>query len=215
MTFSPALSLGVATLDEYLDVRLIGAPDPEALLERLNAVTVTGLGFGGAVRLGPSDPRVTAIIDAGTYVVALAHPALRALGGVPELERRIAAFTAAESVKVRRTIQNLGRDIELKQFVTEVRLGGDEARETVQKAGIVGTFVPLTVSIRITGSGSAKIAEVVEALTGDATFPFKAVRAALTGRGVSPLELAAHRKEPTPKAPLSEAALIPFEESSL
>jgi hypothetical protein len=75
--------------------------------------------------------------------------------------------------------------------------------------------VPLTVSIRITGSGSAKIAEVVEALTGDATFPFKAVRAALTGRGISPMELAAHRKEPSAKVPVSEAAMVPFEGPSL
>jgi hypothetical protein len=61
------------------------------------------------------------------------------------------------------------------------------------------------VSVRITGNGTAKIAEIVEAVLGDATVPFKAVRAALTSGTTTPMDLEAHRKVPAlpsgPKLP--------------
>jgi hypothetical protein len=60
--------------------------------------------------------------------------------------------------------------------------------------------VALCVSTRVTPTGSVKIAEVIEALTGDAHFPFKAVRAALTGRGGSPMDLPLYHKIPAPAA---------------
>jgi radical SAM family uncharacterized protein/radical SAM-linked protein len=215
MTFSPALSLGVATLDEYLDVRLIGAPsDTDQLLAQLNRVTAMGLGFSAATRLGPMDPRVTAIIDGARYAVALAGPAVRELGGIDELKRRLEAFHAEPSIKIRRTIQNIGRDIEVKQYVTSAALGSDAALEFIRRAGIVGGFVPLDVTVRITGSGSVKITEVVQAITGMTSFPHKAVRASLLGKGVSPMDLDAHRKEPAAIRRAPEAVEVTFEESS-
>ncbi len=203
MTFGPALSLGVASLDEYLDVRLSGAPDPEELVRRLNGAASGGLAFSAASRLGPSDPRVSAIIDEARYVVALAFPALAGHGGVQGLAEQLARFHAAESVRVRRIIEGIGKIVEVKQLVSELRLGDDAARLAVARAGIVGRFVPLAVTVRITPSGSAKIAEVVEAVTGDARFPFKAVRVALMGNGGSPLHLALHAKAKAVAAPPS------------
>ena len=55
----------------------------------------------------------------------------------------------------------------------------------------------LDAHVAITPTGSAKAAEVVEALTGDRTCPWSAVRVELTGGGVSPLDLDAHRRKPT------------------
>jgi radical SAM-linked protein len=196
MTFGPALSLGVASLGEYLDVRLSGAPDPEALVMALNRVAPEGLAFSAAARLGPGDPRVTAVIDGATYVVALARPALAALGAEAGLDERARSFLASESVRIRRNIEGLGKIIDVRAFVTEIFLGDGAARAALDLAGIVGSVVPLSVKIRITSQGSAKISEVVEALTGDAAFPFKAVRTELTGRGGSPMDLPLYRKTP-------------------
>ncbi len=196
MTFSPALSLGVASLDEYLDVRLSGAPSADELVERMNRVSAGGLGFHGAARLGPNDPRISAIIDGARYVVALARPALDGIGGMAGLEERLARFRAAESARVRRSIEGLGKIVDVKQFVLEARLGDQASLDTIRRAGLVGSLVPLEVTVRITPNGSVKIAEVVETLTGNASFPFKAVRAALTGRGASPMNLGAHVREP-------------------
>ncbi|HVW25265.1 MAG TPA: TIGR03960 family B12-binding radical SAM protein [Polyangiaceae bacterium] len=197
MTFSPALSLGVATLGEYLDVRVSGAPEAAEFVERLNRAASKGLSFSAAARLGPLDPRVTAIIDGAEYVVALARAALSSLGGEGWLAARIAEFHAADSLRVRRNIEGVGKIVEVKAFVTRLELGGARVSEALARAGIVGSVVPLAVSTRILPTGSAKISEVVEALTGDAAFPFKAVRAALTAQGRSPMDLALYRRAPS------------------
>jgi radical SAM-linked protein len=205
MTFSPALSLGVASLGEYLDVRLSGAPSPAELVERLNRVSSDGLAFSAAALLGPNDPRISGVIDGAEYVVALARGALTGIGGEAGLSERIARFEAAESVRVRRSIEGIGKIIEVKAFVVRVDVGGPAASETLGRAGIVGKVVPLSVSTRITQTGSVKIAEVIEALTGDARFPFKAVRAALTGRGGSPMDLPLYRRvQPAPAEAVAE-----------
>jgi radical SAM family uncharacterized protein/radical SAM-linked protein len=198
MTFSPALSLGVASLEEYLDVRLIGAPDPDELLEKLNRVAAGGVTFSAAARLGPNDPRVTSLIDGARYIVALAKSAIIEHGGITGLEERIAAFHAAERIPVRRMIEGIGKIVEVKTYVTALCLGGPDALALVRQAGIVGELVPLDVQVRITANGSVKIGEVVEAVTGDPTLPFKAVRVALMSGSASPMDLAAHRREPTP-----------------
>jgi radical SAM family uncharacterized protein/radical SAM-linked protein len=197
MTFSPALSLGVASLGEYLDVRVSGAPEADELVERLNGMTAAGLWFSAAARLGPLDPRVTAIIDGADYVVALARSALQPLGGEAWLNARIAEFHAADALRVRRNIEGIGKIVDVKAFVTHLALGDAPASDALARSGIVGNVVPLAVSTRILPNGSAKISEIVEALTGDAAFPFKAVRAALTAQGRSPMDLALHRRVPS------------------
>jgi radical SAM family uncharacterized protein/radical SAM-linked protein len=207
MTFSPALSLGVASLEEYLDVRLIGAPSTDELLANLNRVASGGVAFSAATRLGPNDPRVTSLIDGARYIVALARSAIAAQGSVAGLEERIAAFHAVESVRVKRVIEGIGKIVEVKNFVTDLRLGGADALALVRQAGIVGDLVPLDVRVRVLGSGSVKIAEVVEAVTGDATVPFKAVRVALTSGSTSPMDLAAHRREPAVARKIGEIAV--------
>jgi radical SAM family uncharacterized protein/radical SAM-linked protein len=200
MTFSPALSLGVASLGEYLDVRLSGAPGPAELVERLNAVAAGGLAFSAAALLGPNDPRISAVIDGADYVVALSRGALAGIEGEAGLAERIARFKATESVRVRRSIEGIGKIIEVKTFVARVELGDAAAAEALVRSGIVGNVVSLAVSTHVTPTGSVKIAEVVEALTGDAHFPFKAVRSALTGRGGSPMDLPLYRKVPVAPA---------------
>ncbi|HVU03241.1 MAG TPA: TIGR03960 family B12-binding radical SAM protein [Polyangiaceae bacterium] len=203
MTFSPALSLGIASLEEYLDVRLIGAPSEEELVERLNRVASAGVRFTAAVRLGPNDPRVTSLIESARYVVALARPALAALGG-PSVAERIAAFEALPEIVVRRKTEGVGRDVEVKKYVTTLRVGAGDALAVIARAGIVGDLVPLDVRTVITGNGTVKIAEVVEALFG-APVPFKAVRAELGTQGASPMDLAAHRRPPpAPKRDLPD-----------
>src|SRR5690606_29547790 len=60
MTFGPALSLGIASLSEYVDVKLDGdVPfSLEDLPARLNAVSELGLTFLDAAVLGEGDRRI-------------------------------------------------------------------------------------------------------------------------------------------------------------
>jgi radical SAM-linked protein len=196
MSFGPALSLGVASLDEYLDVALIDAPAPDELLRRLNEAASGGLVFKSVVRLGANDRVITTIISGAHYVIALAESALGELGGVPELEKRITEFLAKTDSLIRRDVEGLGKMVNVRQFVQKMQLGGEHSRQTLERAGLIGRMVPIDVTIEIGQRGSAKVSEVVEALLGIKDFPHRGVRSALLAGDGTPQELELHRKRP-------------------
>src|SRR5262249_28584908 len=78
MVFAPALSLGIASLAEHVDVKLRKGAATDDLEARLAAVGVDGLRFTGARLLGPNDAGLSKVIDEADYVAALARPALAA-----------------------------------------------------------------------------------------------------------------------------------------
>ena len=197
MSFGPALSLGVASLDEYMDVALIDAPEPEELLERLNRAASGGLQFKGVQALSSNDRVITTIVSGARYVIALAESALADLGGVPELERRIAEFLAKTECSVRRDVEGLGKMVNVRQFVQKMSLGGPESSELLEQAGLIGRMIPIDVTIEIGQRGSAKVSEVIEALLGNKHFPHRGVRSALLAGEGTPRDLELHRKRPS------------------
>lgn len=196
MSFGPALSLGVASLDEYLDVALIDAPGPAELLQRLNLAASGGLEFKSVLPLSSADRVITTIVSGARYVIALAESALREIGGLPELERRIIEFLSKTECKVRRDVDGLGKMVDVRQFVTELRLGGDESGQQLERAGLIGRMIALDVTIEIGQRGSAKVSEVVEALLGTKDFPHRGVRIELLAGSGTPRDLELHRKRP-------------------
>ena len=208
MTYGPALSLGIASLDEYLDAKLIDAPDAEKLVERLNEAAASGLGFLGAVELGPHDPALSRIITGARYVIALAESALGEIDGRQGLEARVRAFLEAETAPVRRNIKGIGKIIDVRSYVKALSVGGDADRALLADAGLVGSMVPLAVEVRLGPSGATKVSEIVEAVTGDAAFPHKAVRTALLGGSARPLEIDAHRRQPTQRIEPAAGAAV-------
>jgi radical SAM-linked protein len=202
MTFGPALALGVASLDEYVDAKLIDAPDPVTLLAALQAMSASGIRFLGAKPLGPNDPSVSRIITGARYVVGIsAHAA----PSTAELQQLIAALFARTEAKVRRNIDGVGKMVNVIQFLRTLELGGSDAERVMHDAGIVGGVVTLEAELAITQNGAAKISEVVEALFGSQQVPFVAVRSALRAGTGSPMDLELHRKskETSAKAPLA------------
>ncbi len=77
-----------------------------------------------------------------------------------------------------------------------VRLGGDAEHDLLERAGLVGSFVPLELTISVGATGSAKVAEVIEAIVGEPHFPHRAVRTALIAGTSTPLDVSAFRKAP-------------------
>jgi len=197
MSFGPALSLGVASLDEFLDVSLIDAPAPEELLVRLNAAASLGIAFKSVRALSDNDRVITTIVTGASYVIALAESALAELGGAPELERRMSEFLSKTECKIRRDVEGLGKMVDVRQFVQSMRLGGDLSRELIERAGLIGRMIALDVTIEIGQRGSAKVSEVVEALFGVRDFPHRGVRYRLLAGAGTPLDLELHRKRPT------------------
>ncbi|HLV64493.1 MAG TPA: TIGR03960 family B12-binding radical SAM protein [Polyangiaceae bacterium] len=195
MTFGPALSLGIASLDEYVDVKLIDPPEPSELIERLARVASSGLRFLAAVRLSERDPSISAVITSARYVVALSELALKERLDDAELARRVAAFLERREHRVRRDIGKIGKIIDVRQLTDSVAVGGEAAHAVLDRAGIVGRVVPLELALPIRQNGSAKVAEVVDAVLGETGFPHRAVRAALLASGKSPLLATAPRDD--------------------
>jgi radical SAM family uncharacterized protein/radical SAM-linked protein len=204
MSFGPALSLGVASLDEYADVKLIDAPPEAELLERLERHTSGGLRFLGVRTLTQQDKGVAAVITGARYLIGLPVAVLAERGGVRWLEARIAEFMAKPEAIVRRNVDGLGKNVDVRRFVRQLRVGGQAECEGLAQAGLLGDLAVLDATLALGPTGSAKATEVVEAVL-EASFPHKAVRLQLLAGDLSPLDIASLRA--TPKA--VEASLAP------
>ena len=200
MTFSPALSLGVASLCEVLDVKLAGTNvDPRELIDALTKVSPQGLVFKGGTSLGAQQPTVSKLVDGARYAVGIPRRALAALGGEARLRDEIGRVLAADDVKViRRFERGLAKSVDVKRYLRALSMDDPRAAAFLDEAGVAGDLVPLLADVSIMGDGGVKISEIMEALfgkrdDGECNVFFHAVRAELGrwegDRIVSPLEL--------------------------
>jgi radical SAM-linked protein len=195
MTFSPALSLGVASLAEILDVKLAADVDAAAIVHELTRVSPTGLLWKAGARLGAEDKSVSKLIDGARYAVGIPRSVLTE----SRLEAEVARVLASSDVRVvRRFERGLAKSIDVKRFLRGISPLDARAAAFLEQARVAGDLLPLLVDVSITGEGAVKISEVMEALFGK-DLAYHAVRAELgTRRGdaiVSPLDLAAFRAD--------------------
>jgi radical SAM-linked protein len=208
LTFSPALSLGVVSLAEYVDMKVLSSLDVVAAIEAMNSSADAGLVFTGGTKLGPEDAGITKIVTGARYVIVVASAALADFGGTEWLAERIERFLATNESKVRREIDGIARYVDVRSFVTRARLGGEDARRSARRAGFVGDAVLLEADVKILGSGGVKTTEIVEAIAQTSELPHRAIRTALyadrAGIEVDPLDLDALRR-PRPALELPAA----------
>ncbi len=212
LSFGPALGLGIPSLGEILDVKMVGVLDPEIVLRGLQAVTLDGLDWLAAARLEDSDRALGRVLSAADYAALL--PA----GVSPE--SGVLRFATAEPLSLVRPgasdkrKQMPGRRIDVRQSLQAVDLPGSVAAGKL--AAALGWPADRIVTFRVTVSalGSARPSEVVEALFGpeiaaDASLARLGLRANLpavegqelaTGNGFDPLDLEALRR-PVARAP--------------
>ena len=195
MVFGPALSLGVLSLAEYVDLKVEArAPiDLARLPEQLSAASVDGLRFFAATALGNDDPKLSRVIDEAVYVAGLPAAALdadwRARRRAALAQRlrtaRAASWSCAATSTASASASTSGASCSACARV--------KARAALQQAGLRGDLVPVELRVAIRGDGTAKPTEVLEALLGRADVPARFVRAALlctqAGARVAPLEL--------------------------
>jgi radical SAM-linked protein len=197
MIFGPALSLGVASLCEAVDIKIAADLDPSALLEALSAGAQRGLRFAGGEVLGAGDAGITRVVDAARYVVGIPLAAIVARGGERWLRDRIEQAILAKDLPVVRRIEGIGKRVEVRGFLLSIEVS-EQARQCLERAGLVGDLVPIAVDVEVRGSGGVKIAEVIEAVCGDPDVPHRAVRVMLGARRsdgslIAPLDLEALR----------------------
>lgn len=205
MTFGPALSLGVPSLSEYVDLRLDAVMDDAelaGLVARMNRLTPRGFAFGGAVLLGDTDPGIAKVISGARYALVWARSALVETAGEGAgdvytwLADKCTQAMAAAELPHRREIEGIGKIVDVRKYLRRVEIAGDFVRAEVARAGLFGDLVIADAEVLITGSGSVKASEVATALAGDV--PHRAVRLALLadveGEPRSLLELPRLRK---------------------
>jgi radical SAM family uncharacterized protein/radical SAM-linked protein len=222
MTFSPALSLGVASLAEVLDIKLTVDLDRDmaTVAAELTKASPEGLVWKCGAALGPADRGVSRAIDGARYAVAIPRRALDEIGGEARLRAEILRVEEASEIRlVRRFDRGLAKAVDAKKFLRALSPCDPRAMTFLEEARVAGDFVPLLVDVSITGEGGVKIAEVMEALFGatsdsgtsgsvkggirDIAVPYHAVRAELglwhEGRIVSPADLEMLRALTPPK----------------
>jgi radical SAM family uncharacterized protein/radical SAM-linked protein len=203
MTFGPALSLGVSSLCEIIDVKIAADIEPHDLLDALSEGAHGGLRFVGGARLTPSDAAITRVVDGARYVVGIPR-ALRPHGERNWLAQRAAEVFDGRPLAIVRRIDGIGKRVDVAEFVRKVEVD-DGAADALAAAGLVGAMESVVVEVDIRGSGAVKIAEVVEVLLGSADIPHRAVRTALgrrlpAGGLATPLDLPGLRVGLAPQA---------------
>jgi radical SAM-linked protein len=219
LLFGPALSLGVASLGEYIDIKLAAAASTrwEELPTRLNEGSVDGLEFFGARLLAPADAKLSQVIQEAEYVAALPGSALAVLGlrDQDELAARIADRARGE-LRVRRNVEGLGKIIDVKRYLLAADVGCGEA--ALHEAGLVGDLIPVRIRLAFTDDGTAKVSEALEGLIGQAELPVRYVRSALGWRAGQqtggPLEIERLRDVQS-VASLAKLAASPSEAAAL
>jgi radical SAM-linked protein len=157
LSYGPALGLGIPSLGELVDVTMVDDVSPDELLRRLSRVTLDGIEFLEAARLGPGDRPVGGVIAEAEYAARL--PADADVG---------AAFARAEAsdpLPVLRTSEKkIGRMIDVrKTLLSAARWDDGDARRRLDWDG--GQTV--TFRIAVGPQGSARPAEALAALFGD------------------------------------------------
>ncbi len=209
MSFAPALSLGIMSLDEYLDVRFareFSAAELVELCVALNDRAPRGLVFLEGVRLGDEDPGITKMIGGARYLLTFARSALG-----PDAEARLEAACertmAATSLMHRREIEGIAKMVDVRSYLLGLRVAGPEARQQLDRAGMMGDLVCVEADVSIPGSGAVKASEIVAVMLGEngVVPPHRSLRVALFGRDGearhSPLALEHGRRRRRVEAP--------------
>ncbi|QQR89768.1 MAG: TIGR03960 family B12-binding radical SAM protein [Myxococcales bacterium] len=194
MSFGPALSLGVASLGEYVDIKLEPEIniDSQELLERFQDCASEGVSVFSVNVLGKQDLGINKVINKAFYVAGVPRAVLS--------ERELDSEQALQSwidekrktpLEVLRNTKGIKRRVNVAPFLDKVI--ANQGAETLERAGYMGDLVPIRFSVGITPHGSAKAAEVIEVIFESKDMPARLVRESLVwqqkDRCTSPFDL--------------------------
>lgn len=194
LSFGPALSLGVASLDEYVDVSLIDPPPIDQALERLAVERAGGLWFRDARELGADEPGLAKLIHAARYAVLLSDEWVNANGGMQVLDERLASFMARDCVKIQRHKGNAVWEIDARHFVTHFARAEEPLRDALGTYVDVSRGVVLELVVSIGQEGSIKPREALDATFTAAQLTHHSIRMALLDRHGKPIFESAARE---------------------
>lgn len=182
LAFASALSVGVASESEYLDIELSTAVDAAAVGEALAGQLPPGIAVGRVRQISAGHAALMAVVNLAAYRVAVPLPAAAAAAALAAVQ----GFNAAAAVPYVRESPKGRREIDMKNFVAAIAAtGGPDGLE-------------LVFEVRITPAGSVKPTEVIDVLAKNFGLPADPDAALATRTGlfvadgagrVSPLEI--------------------------
>ncbi|MGB0678918.1 MAG: TIGR03960 family B12-binding radical SAM protein [Polyangiales bacterium] len=212
LVFGPALAVGIASCNEYVDIKLDALPagDSAAWLAALNAVSFDGVHFCAARRLQTEDAPLGRVIHAARYRAAVPQKwlaqALR-LETPEALEAHLQAKLSGP-LMVERDFKGLVRRIDVHHYLRQAAVARNvDWRGDFQ---LIGDFIGLDFETVMDERGTLRPGEALRALLGTADWQAQLWRTALLCRaagaeGASPMQLAllrtaVRRKGPVPRA---------------
>ncbi len=164
LTFSPALALGVQSVGELLEVKLIDRPDPADLLRRLNAVAEPGIEFTAARVVEDGEKRMATLLQRADYLVRL-----RTLeDDVGAVRAALDRFRAAAAVPVTIHRKKGEKTLDLKQIVERLEPATDSDLAGLPPGLASGLGPrPFALALRLDGAGQVKPEEALRAVFGE------------------------------------------------
>jgi radical SAM-linked protein len=201
LSFGPALGLGIPSLGELVDVKLVDDVSAEEVQRRLARVSLDGIDILEVARVGDGDRGIGRVLAESEMIarlpvgVDLAAGLARFAGEAPLTVLRESDKGIARTVDVRRSLRRLAP---FEDAAVRRRLGWGE-----------GTMIVFSVSV--TNEGSARPLEVVSALFGaDSADAADLARLALWGDDrVDPLRVGELRQRPGGLPPARPVAAAP------
>ncbi|BDV41376.1 B12-binding protein [Geotalea uraniireducens] len=138
-SFATALSVGIESMAEYMDMEVAPGLEPAELRSRLNAALPAGICVTEATELPPGSPSLSVIIDKTRYRVTLPT------GTAVDLPSRAETFLALTSYPFRREKKGKISEYDLRQELAELQVTGNSLELTI------GRGKPLEYARAITG----------------------------------------------------------------
>ena len=164
LSFGPALGLGLPSLGEILDVKLIDDVDPQELLARLRGVSLPGIRFLEAVAMTDADPSMGRVLCESHYLVRgisqeQADEALRRFhSGEPLIaERRERADSRREDLR---------DPVDIRVSLRDLSRYNPNPGDAEILAWPVSDETWMSFAVRVSTEGSARPMEVLAALWG-------------------------------------------------
>jgi radical SAM-linked protein len=150
MAFGPALALGIESAEEWVDFYSLEPLRMEQVVEDVNRDLPEGIRFLSMEPVDRSAPALTALFDRAVYVAVLAPEEGTDL---ESHQRKVEAFNQRSSCLIEKVVKGKTRVRDLKEFVGEVEVRRHQG-------------VQLTIPVRVGQEGSARPADVLEAIYG-------------------------------------------------
>lgn len=168
LSFGPALGLGIPSLGEYLDVKLVDRLAAQDILRRLRLVSLPGVAFLSALALREGEAPLGRVLAEAHYAVRLPE-GLSAQAAVSAWDRGepLTARRRERSDSRRADLDNL---VDVRKSMVFARLASPEdtaeLRAKLDWPASSGGDGVLTFGLVISALGSARPVEVLEALLG-------------------------------------------------